>query len=248
MSLVERQIAVALVSGSGSTAHEIFKATRDGRLPRTDLRLVISSKPEAGSLDRFSGDSDFPRERYLIVRPEDHQTPEQYGETIIRLAKGFSADIIGQYGHTPLTPENVIVEFTNRMINQHPGPIDPSPYDFGGKGMSSAKRVHATRLQFVMDTNRNWWTEVTAQRVAVTFDGGKVLRRSLPIPISSTDTVEDLEKRAKPFELRLQIDTLSDFEEGKVQELPPYVDLVLPEERELLERIKKFVRRSYKPD
>lgn len=242
---VERQVVVALVSGSGSTAFEIFRATQDGRLPRTELGMVISSKPEAGSHDRFAK-SDFPWHRFVIVRPQDHETPEAYGEALIRTARMVSPDIVGQYGHTPLTPENVIVEFP-KMINQHPGPVDPSPYDFGGKGMSSADRVHAARLQFVMETNRNWWTDVTAQKVATTFDAGKVLKRKRVVIIPG-DSLETLSDRAKPEEYKAQIETLHDFEEGTVEELPAYKDLVLPHERDLLEKIKKFVRRHYKPE
>ncbi len=249
MALVERQIAVGLISGTGSTFLELYKATQGksehGSLDHTEMAAVISNHPEK-SFDIFKK-SDFPWDRYLIMRPQDYRTPEEYGEAIIRIAKRFGADIIGQWGHTPKTSANVIAEFPQKMINQHPGPIDPSPYDFGGKGMSSAERVHAARLQFVMDTNRNWWTDVVAQRVAASFDGGRVLKRERVL-VRPDDTPEALGDRAKPFEYRAQIGVLHDFEEGTVVELPPYPDLVLPSERLLLQKIKDFVRHHYKAD
>lgn len=252
MSQVEKQTAVALVSGSASTAFEIYKATLDGRLSRTELGGVISSRPEAGSLKRFQ-DGGFPLHRFFEVRPENYRNREEYGEALMKAIKVVNPDIIGQYGHTPLTPENVIVDFTTQpgkaMINQHPGPIDPGPYDFGGEGMSSAARTHAARLIFVRETRRKdfYWTEVTAQRVATVFDGGKVLKRGR-VPILPDDTVQSLNDRAIVEERKIQVATLKDFEDGTVEELPPYRDLVLPGERFLLQVIKRLVRHLYPPE
>lgn len=244
MAFVEKQVAVGLISGGGSTVLEIFRGTRDGRLRHTELVRIISSRPEKIS-DKLK--QEFPPERFVEIRPEDYRTPEEYGEALIKAARAVSADVIGQYGHTPLTPENVIVEFPKKMINQHPGPVDPGPYDFGGEGMSSADRVHAARIIFVRETRRNPWTEVTAQRVSANFDGGKVLKRG-PVEILPNDTVETLSKRAIIVEREIQIATLRDFEEGVVKELPPYKDLVLPGERLLLQTIKRLVRHLYPPE
>lgn len=57
------------------------------------------------------------------------------------------------------------------MINQHGGPLDPGRPDFGGRGMYG-RRIHCARLYFVRATQRGFFTEATAQRVALQYDRG----------------------------------------------------------------------------
>lgn len=247
MAFKEKQIAVAYISGSGSTALEIHRATEKrskfGELPRTKLARIISSRP--GKISEALR-KEYPWADFVDICPEDFRSREAYGEALIKATRVVNPDIVGQWGHTPLTPENVIAEFP-RMINQHPGPIDPSDHDFGGKGMSSADRVHTARLLFVRKTKRNYWTDVTAQRVSSRFDAGRVLRRGR-VEILPDDTVESLRDRAKEEEYRVQIATLRDFEDGKVVELPPYDDLVLPHEIPILRQAKKDAALLHPPE
>lgn len=243
MALVEAQIGVAYISGSGSTALEIHRATQRrskfGELPRTKLARIITSAPEKMSKALLD---EFPQEDIVVVRPQDFTNSLVYGEALIEKTREVSPHIVGQWGHTPLTPENVIWDLKERddvnMINQHPGPIDPSSYDFGGRGMSSADRVHTARLLFVRETKRNFWTDVTAQRVSPHFDQGRVLKRGR-VPILPEDTVESLKARAKDEEYRVQIATVHDFEEGTVEQQPLYDDLVLPHEIQALRQAKR---------
>src|SRR5437588_342377 len=82
---------------------------------------------------------------------------------------------------------------SGRIINQHPGPLDPGRPDFGGKGMFG-RRVHAARLLFVNQTGHDFWTEATSQRVAENFNEGPVLNRK-QLNILPDDTVETLAAR-----------------------------------------------------
>lgn len=233
----ERQRIVGLISGGGSTIAEIVKATRDDRLYRSEVVKIITSNPDAFPEERRAllRDANIP---LVTINPQDYSDRSAYGEALLSEIQPVEPDVIGQYGHTPWTPKNVILAYPNIMINQHPGPVDPSPYDFGGVGMSSADRAHAARLLFVRNTNRSFWTDVTAQRVGIKFDKGPVLKRGR-VEIFPDDTVESLKKRALPTEWETQIALLRDFEEGTVEELPPYDDLVRPEERELLSLVKR---------
>ena len=241
--LQEKLRVAAFISGGASTLEQIIKATQDNRLPDTQIVTVVTSNPDAIPIDRkrLIQELDIP---LTIVRPADYRSKDEYGEGLLAAVAPVRPKIIGQYGHTPLTPGNVIAEFEGRMINQHPGPVDPSPHDFGGKGMSSADRVHAARLLFVRTTKRNYWTEVTAQRVAVEFDKGKAIKRGR-VEIKPTDTVESLRNRAIEKEWEVQIAALRDFQEGQFIDLPPYDDLVLPSEYELLNQVKLFAALLY---
>ncbi len=244
--LRDKQRVLALVSGSASTAYNIHLATTDGRLPNTELVGVITSNAEAGSSFR-KNNLDLPPVRVIEVARETFDDAYHYGEALIEAIKRFQPDVIGQYGHTPLTPMNTLDFFSDQFwINQHGGPLNPDQWDFGGKGMSCAARYHAARLMFVRATERNYWTDVSAQRVGVNFDEGPVIKRGR-VEICDTDTVTSLTDKAIKVEWQVQIDTLKDLEKGRVTELPPYLDLVLPGERSTLELAKELGVLLYTP-
>ena len=242
-AIKERQRLIALISGKGTTMKAIATATKDGRLPRTELVAVISSNPNAEGIQR-ARDLRIPEKDIIVINPKDYSSKLAYGEALLKVLNPREPDIIGQYGHTPLTPVNVIEEHARRMLNQHSGPIDPSKHDWGGKGMDNPFIVARVRLNFVNVTRRNFWTDVVAQRVSVKFDGGAVLKRGR-VPILLGDTVRKLVERTLPVEWDTQIATLRDFEEGTVTELPRYTDLVLPSEQVYLKVFKHFARNVY---
>jgi phosphoribosylglycinamide formyltransferase-1 len=182
-------------------------------------------------------------EDVIVIKPQDFAALEAFGQAIVNECQKRAVDFIGQYGWLCLTPKNVIKAFQGKMVNQHPGPLDPGHPDFGGKGMYG-RRVHAARLMFVRKVNRDFWTEATAQRVAVNFDQGAVLKRKR-VPILENDDVDALQARVLPLEHEVQIETLQDFSNGTVKELNRDKPLVLPGEESILEECKREAIRLY---
>lgn len=249
MAAVEKQELVVLLSGGGSTMNAIGEATSDGRLPRTHLSAVISSDPEAGGISK-APKLGVPEERVVVVDPLKYplkaKDPGFADEVLITLRR-FNPDVIGQYGWDEMTPGVVIDEFPLKMINQHPGPVDPSEHDIGGYNMSCAPRVHAAAIMYTGEIGRFSYTGVTAQRVAKEFDRGVVLIRKM-VPIGYGDTVNSLQNRAIQVEWAVQIDTLRDFEDGKVVEQPPLDDFCRPEEYRTLDLAKAISCMLYLPN
>jgi phosphoribosylglycinamide formyltransferase-1 len=241
---LETQDLVAVISGSGTTMKAIGEATKDGRLVRTKLVGIITTDPIKAALGiRRAINLGIPESKIKVIPNADYSA-DSLGEAL----KELNPDLIGLYGFLKKIPAQVIKDYPKRTINQHPGPIDPGPYDFGGHRMIGL-RVHAARLAFVRATGRNFWTDVISQRVGEEYDQGKVLKR-VTIPISTEDTAESLQKRALQYEWECQIATLRDFEEDGVIELPAYaemgIDLVRAEEQELLQKLKKETIEAYK--
>jgi len=198
----DRLRLVLMVSGGGTTMLEIIRACKSGRLSRVDPVLVISSKPDAPAIEKA-------REEGVSVAcasPSQYSSREEFGEQLIVLCDQMAADVVGQYGWMPLTPANMIEEYVGKMINQHPGPLDPGKPDFGGKGMYGT-RVHAARLFFVRATGHDYWTEATAQRVATNYDQGLLLNKR-KVVIRTDDTPVSLQERVLPVEHDVQIQTL----------------------------------------
>ena len=231
-----------LISGGGSSAQAIIQATKSGQLAIEPV-CIIASTNEAGGIKLALKEGIAPKD-ILVLKPEEYTSPEAFGEAILTALRVRGVDIIGQYGWMPKTPANVVTAFLGRMINQHPGPLDPGRPDFGGKGMFG-RRVHAARLWFVRKTGQDFWTEATAQLVAEQFDRGALLKTQR-LEILPDDNPELLQKRLLSVEHTLQIATLQDFALGQVKVLLPRKHpLVSPNKEFLLKEAKQIARARF---
>lgn len=231
-----------LVSGSGTTMEAIVRAISAGKLTDVEPALVISSTRDADALDR-ARNLGIPTEDILVIRPKDFKTPTEFGEEIIKECEKRNVNLIGQYGWHALTPKNVLDKYPRRVINQHPGPLDNGRPDFGGAGMFGI-RVTEARLEFVRNTNRDFWTEVTTHFVTEEFDKGEIIKMR-QIPILPEDTAESLHKRILPIEHEVQIEALQDFANDKVEITGRERPLVQTGEEKILEECKKNAMRKY---
>lgn len=231
-----------LISGGGTTMEAIIKASQDGILKNVVPVLVIASKENAGGIEK-ARNLGIANENILVINPKNFKERAEFGEEIIKECKKRNVDFIGQYGWMVMTPENIIKEYQNMIINQHPGPLDTGRLDFGGVGMYGM-RVHQARLCFVKKANRDFWTEATAHRVTAKFDEGVVLKRK-QVAILPDDTAETLQQRVLPVEHEVQIELLSDFTNGAVNEFHREIPLILPGEENILEECKELAIKMY---
>jgi phosphoribosylglycinamide formyltransferase-1 len=201
-----------LISGRGSTAEAIINACKTGKLKGVTPACVISSRE---------------------LSPKHFSSSEEFGKAILKICADNKVDFIGQYGWLVKTPKNVIEAYQDMMVNQHNGPLP----EFGGDGMYGM-RVHCARLLFARRVQRDFWTEGVAQRVAVEFDGGAVLKAGRA-PILENDTPETLAARLLPVEHEVQIAMLRDFVNGTVKEITRPEPLMRPGEEAILAECKK---------
>lgn len=220
-----------------------MRATRDGRLDRIEVVGVVAGKANSPSLERAKS---LAIPYFSYADQDDYDHLERFSEVLSAIFKYLQPNIVGQYGWDHQTPESILRELDKVLwINQHPGPVDPSEHDFGGQYMSCAPRIHATRLMFTRFTGRNDWTDVTSQKVSPKLDGGGVFKRER-VWILPTHTVQSLQQDALRTEWETQILTLYDYERfGSLVTLPPYHDLVRPEERRTLRIAKQISRKLY---
>lgn len=226
-----------LISGGGTTAREIIRACKSGRLDAEPV-CVIASQQDAGGIQKALQEG-IPPKDVLVIARKDYETSEAFGEAILKACHERDVDLIGQYGWMPKTPANVIEAYSGMIINQHPGPLDPGRPDFGGKDMFG-RRVHCARLYFVRKDGQDFWTEATAQRAAAEYDRGAVLKTKR-VEILPDDDPISLQERVLPAEHEVQIETLRDFAQGTVKELVREHPLVPPEKELLLAEAKRIV-------
>lgn len=229
-----------LISGRGSTAAAIIRKFKDSNL--ITPVCAIASNPNAGILNLIN--AGLREEDVAVISPKLMKTPLQFGDAILAMCKKYNVDLIGHYGWMVKTPANLIEEYKDMIINQHPGPLDPTrDSDFGGQGMFG-RRVHYTRLNFVKETNKNWWTEATCHRVTKEYDKGAILDR-MQVEIKANDTVETLADRVLLAEHALQIKVLEDFAHNRIQEWQRPEPLVKNYEEKILIRLKEEAIKLY---
>lgn len=231
-----------LISGGGTTAAAIIRACKTGGLNKVEPVLVIASAPGIGGIKKVLA-LGISLKDVAVINPKNFLTAEDFGEKILDECQKRNVEFISQNGWLCLTPKNVVDKYNGMMINQHPGPLDPGRADFGGKGMFGL-RVHCARLGFVRRTNRDFWNEATAQRVAINFDAGAVLNRK-QVPILPKDTPETLAARLLPIEHEVIIETLQNFANNSIKEITRDAPLIKPEEYEILAECKKQAIRLY---
>lgn len=229
-----------LISGRGSTAAAIVRHFKNSNL--IEPVCVIASNTNAGIINLVM--AGMQEEDTYVISPKLMNSSIQFGDAILNICRKHQVDLIGHYGWLAKTPRNVIEVYRNMIINQHPGPLDPTRHhDFGGQGMYG-RRVHYTRLNFVKETNKNWWTEVTCHRVTEDYDKGAILDR-VEVPILENDTVDSLAARALIEEHKLQIKVLEDFANDRVQEWNRAEPLVKNFEEKILIRLKEEAIKLY---
>lgn len=223
-----------LISGSGSTMEAAIKAAKNDTLPGISPVVVISSNKKALGISKAQA-LGIPTK---IIERKQFETPEMFGEELLRICQEYDVELISANGWLPLTPGNVIQTFKNKIINQHLGPLDPGRgFDFGGVGMYGL-RVMASRFIFEWGINDIApWTEATVHFVTEEFDKGDLVHTtkvSLPLPEKQfsldelknnrelqtylKETVINFQKEFLPIEHQTVIAALSLFSFGKIPE------------------------------
>lgn len=208
---MSKEIKTALlISGGGSTAEAILTARKKGELDGIHPIIVIASKYDIEGIEKAKA---FDVPVYVLNR-KNYATPELFGHALLELLRIYHVDLISQNGWLPRTPDSIVSAYAGRIINQHPGPLDPGRTDFGGKGMYGV-RVTGARLAYAWLTANpaEHWTEATVHHVTAEYDKGKL------IAVSRLQ-FSDIGRSVTVAELT---DGLSETYAGQVKELQDYL-------------------------
>jgi len=177
--MTEAPVRVAvLVSGGGTNLQSLLDALHDSPLAR--VARVISSRPDAGALDRA---------RRAGVPITVLRDPADDAE--LHSALG-DAQLVVLAGYLKLIPASIVARFRRRMINVHPALLP----DFGGAGMYG-KRVHEAVLASGAKESG-----ATVHYVDEAFDRGPIIAQER-VPVQRDDTPETLAARVLEAEHRL---------------------------------------------
>ncbi len=163
-----------LISGGGTNLQAIIDRLAAGELPHVELALVVSSRKNAGGLDRA--------ERAGIKHV--YIGKENFEQDLIKLLDEHEIDIIVLAGFLKILSSDFVSRYPDRIINVHPSLI-PS---FCGDGFYGL-RVHEAALSYGVKV-----TGATVHFVNEVTDGGKIIAQRA-VDVKDGDTPEILQRR-----------------------------------------------------
>jgi phosphoribosylglycinamide formyltransferase-1 len=199
-SAVPFPIAV-FISGSGTNLQAILDATARGDIS-AEVRLVISSNPEAGGLERARRAGVPAR----VLRSKDFAGVQEFRSVLMEALKSSRARLVVLAGYMKKLPPDVIRAFPGRIINIHPALLP----DFGGKGFYG-RRVH----EAVLESGRRE-SGATVHIVNDRYDEGPVLMQER-VPVLEGDTPDSLAARVLTVEHRILPAAIQAFAQGRVR-------------------------------
>lgn len=163
-----------LISGGGTNLQAIIDRSAAGELPHVELALVVSSRKNAGGLDKA--------ERAGINHI--YIGKENFEQELIKLLEEHEIDIIVLAGFLKILSSDFVSRYPDRIINVHPSLI-PS---FCGDGFYGL-RVHEAALSYGVKV-----TGATVHFVNEVTDGGKIIAQRA-VDVNDGDTPEILQRR-----------------------------------------------------
>ncbi len=186
-----------LISGEGSNLQAMLDAVESGGLPGVKICLVVSNRAQAGGIGRAIRHgvpvAYFPLAPYRLREGGR----DDYDADLARLVRAFDAEWVVLAGWMHVLGDGFLRAFRHRVINLHPA----LPGTFPGVG--AIERAYVAFRQGLIDH-----TGVMVHLVPdAGIDSGPVLLSEI-VPITTSDTLQDLQARMHACEHRLLVQAI----------------------------------------
>lgn len=169
-----------LVSGGGTNLQAIIDAVKDGTITNTEFVAVISNNANAYALTRAKENGI----EALCISPKDYADRADFHKALLEKINELKVDLIVLAGYLVKIPEEMVHQYSHRIINIHPSLI-PSFCGVGYYGL----HVHEAVLEKGVKV-----TGATVHYVDEGMDTGEIIAQK-PVMVEEGDTPEILQKR-----------------------------------------------------
>ncbi len=178
MNKKHRHIAI-FASGNGTNAEAIMKYFYYH--PNIIVRALFSNNKMAKAMERA--------QKYGVPA-YSFQREDFYNEShVLDLLQDIGVDVIILAGFLWKVPENIVTQYSNRILNIHPALLPK----YGGKGMYGG-HVHQAVI-----TNQEKESGITIHQVNEVYDDGKIIFQA-KVTITENDTPETLAQKIHVLE------------------------------------------------
>ncbi|MGC1659127.1 MAG: phosphoribosylglycinamide formyltransferase [Candidatus Acidiferrales bacterium] len=190
---MKKRIGV-LLSGRGSNFEALAESVAAGRIPNTEIAVVISNREGAPGVERAS-------KRGLDARviPSKGLEREAYDNLVIAALQETNVDLVCLAEYMRLLSPGFIAAFRNRILNIHPSLLPAFP------GLESQRQALEHGAKFA---------GCTVHFVDENLDAGPIVLQAV-VPIEDADTAETLAVRVLREEHRIYTDAVRIVLEGR---------------------------------
>lgn len=171
---MDKAKVAVLISGGGTNLQAIIDRWHEGLLPHADIKLVVSSKRDAGGLKR----AEIAGIENIFIEKENFE------RDLEQVLANMNIDIIVLAGFLKILSADFVKKYPRRILNVHPSLI-PS---FCGDGFYGLK-VHEAALNYGVKV-----TGATVHFVNEITDGGEIIAQKA-VKVKDGDTAEILQRR-----------------------------------------------------
>ena len=199
MPATETLPVAALISGGGTTLRNLIQQINAGQLP-IDIRLVVSSHPEAGGL-RIAREAGIPS---CVLERASFTSATDYGAAVFAACRERQVALVVMGGFLKFVP--IPQDFSGRVINIHPSLIPA----FCGHGYYG-HHVHEAVLEYGVR-----FSGCTVHFVDNQYDHGPVILQRV-VPVHDDDTPQSLAQRVFAEECWALPEAIRLFAAGRLQ-------------------------------
>ncbi len=183
-----------LLSGRGSNFEALADSVTAGRIPNTEIAIVISNKPDARGLERAKARG---IETRLI--PSKGLEREAYDRQVVAVLHEHKVDLICLAGYMRLLSPYFVAAFPQKILNIHPSLLPSFP------GLESQKQA----LDYGVKV-----AGCTVHFVDENLDAGPIIVQAV-VPVQDTDDEHTLSERILKEEHRIYTEAVKIILEGK---------------------------------
>jgi phosphoribosylglycinamide formyltransferase-1 len=183
-----------LISGRGSNMAAIVEAVQSGRIPDSEVVVVISDKKSAKGLERA-------RERGIetVVITRKGRLREEHDAEIISELKKRNVELVCLAGYMRLLSKDFVRAFPNQIINIHPSLLPAFPgLDAQRQAVEYGVKISGCTVHFVDDE----------------LDHGAIILQKA-VEVNDEDSAETLSARILEYEHALYIEALERIAGGE---------------------------------
>ncbi len=177
-----------LISGRGSNMLALADAVREGRIPESEIAVVVSDQPNAAGLDHARS-----RNLKTLVVERRGRSRDDHDRELVTVLQQHQVDFVCLAGYMRLLSLEFLSAYHNRILNIHPSLLPAFP------GLDAQKQALEHGVKF---------SGCTVHFVDQTLDGGPIIAQRI-VPLLDDDTEETLSARILEEEHKLYAEALA---------------------------------------
>jgi len=184
---VKIKIAI-LISGRGSNMLALAAAVREGRVPETEVAIVVSDHPNAAGL-ALAQSQNLP----TAVVERGGRSRDEHDRELVTVLQEHQVDFVCLAGYMRLLSSHFLSAYRNRILNIHPSLLPAFP------GLDAQRQALDHGAKF---------SGCTVHFVDQTLDGGPIIAQRV-VRVLDDDTEETLSARILDEEHKLYAEALA---------------------------------------